>query len=101
MADTRIRSLGFGPMPLEGGGAASSSPPAGKGFGEEMKAALGRVNKLQLEANQAIQDLATGRRKSLHETMIQVEKAEISFQLMMAVRRKLLAAYQEIMRMHF
>ena len=100
MPDTRIRGVGLGNLPVEGGPLATR-PRAGKGFVEEMKAALGRVNKLQMEANQAIQDLATGRRKSLHETMIQVEKAEISFQLMMAVRRKLLAAYQEIMRMHF
>ena len=100
MADTRIRALGLGNPPV-GDLSLTPTPRPDKGFVEEMKAALGRVNKLQMEANQAIQDLATGRRKSLHETMIQVEKAEISFQLMMAVRRKLLAAYQEIMRMHF
>jgi flagellar hook-basal body complex protein FliE len=36
---------------------------------------------------------------SLHETMIAMEKASISFQTMLTVRNKALEAYQEIMRM--
>ena len=47
------------------------------------------------------QTYATGRRKTLHETMIQVEEAQIAFNMLMAVRRKLVDAYQEIMRMRF
>jgi len=70
-------------------------------FAKSLTGAVAKVNQDHQDANQAIQDLATGRRKTLHETMIQVEKAEISFRLLMAVRGKLVNAYQEVMRMHF
>jgi len=57
VADTRIRALGLGNPPV-GDLSLTPTPRPDKGFVEEMKAALGRVNKLQMEANQAIQDLA-------------------------------------------
>jgi len=43
--------------------------------------------------------LIAGESKNLHETMIAMEKADISFRLMMGVRNKIIEAYQEIMRM--
>jgi flagellar hook-basal body complex protein FliE len=36
---------------------------------------------------------------SIHDAMIALEKAGISFQVMMQVRNKILDTYQEIMRM--
>jgi flagellar hook-basal body complex protein FliE len=36
---------------------------------------------------------------SLHDTMIAMEQADLSFRLMMQVRNKIVDAYQEIMRM--
>ena len=57
------------------------------------------VDNLQQQADGAIQKLATGRQKDLHQTMIAMEKAEISFQLLMKVRNKIISAYEEIMRM--
>jgi len=37
----------------------------------------------------------------LHTALIAVEKADLSFQLMMQVRNKIVSAYQEISRMQF
>jgi flagellar hook-basal body complex protein FliE len=72
----------------------------GKSFGEILKSAIGEVNQLQKEADQAIQELAAGKgNQNIHQTMIALEKAEVSFQLMMQVRNKIIAAYEEIMRM--
>lgn len=42
-----------------------------------------------------------GFREVLHSAMIAVEKADLSFQLMMQVRNKIVSAYQEISRMQF
>jgi flagellar hook-basal body complex protein FliE len=80
-----------------------SEPAAaqGKSFVQSLKESVGRVEDLQVKADRSIEDLATGRRKTLHETMIQVEEAQIAFNMLMAVRRKLVDAYQEIMRMRF
>jgi flagellar hook-basal body complex protein FliE len=68
-------------------------------FGEMLKGAIGDVAKLQREADNAIQELAAGENKDIHRTMIALEKADVSFQLMMQVRNKVIAAYEEIMRM--
>ncbi len=92
---------GFGPNLLHTLSRRSMPDENTKGFLEHMKESVQRVETEQMKADQAIQDLASGKRKSLHETMIQVEKAGISFQLLMAVRGKVVTAYQEVMRMHF
>jgi len=37
--------------------------------------------------------------QDIHNTMIAIEKADLTFQLMMQVRNKIISAYEEIMRM--
>lgn len=57
------------------------------------------MNDAQLQADQAITDLTTGKQQDLHQTMIAIEKASLSFELMMQVRNKIVSAYEEISRM--
>lgn len=71
----------------------------GKTFGEIFSNALGDVNKLQLDAGKASADLAAGKVQDVSDAVIAAEKASISLQLTMAVRNKVIDAYQEIMRM--
>jgi flagellar hook-basal body complex protein FliE len=84
-------------------GAISTAKPADGGakgdFASELKNALGEVNHLQRQAEQAIQQLVGEGKGDLQETMIALEKADVSFRLMMQIRNKVLDAYQEIMRM--
>ncbi len=70
-----------------------------KTFGEFLQDSLAQVNGLQQEANTAMQKLASGESKDLHETLLTVEKAEIAFKAMNQVRGKVIEAYKEIMRM--
>lgn len=70
----------------------------GEDFVQVLKEAIKEVNRLQLEADKAIQDLALGK-ADLHTTMIALEKAEISFRMMMQIRNKIIRAYEEMMRM--
>ncbi len=72
--------------------------PAGD-FEKLMQEMVGNVSQLQQNADQSIQGLATGQSKGLHEVMLAVEKASISFQFLTQVRTKAVEAYQEIMRM--
>lgn len=74
---------------------ASSAEGAGKFFSE----LVSKVNDMQVQSDKAIQGLASGENKNLHEVMIAVEKSSISFQFMTQVRNKALEAYQEVMRM--
>ncbi len=68
-------------------------------FADVLKDSLDEVNKLQQKADAAATALATGDQMSLHETMIAMEQADLSFRMMMQVRNKIVDAYQEIMRM--
>jgi flagellar hook-basal body complex protein FliE len=81
----------------------SSPGPAGEskgaGFFETLAKSMEEVNADQVQADQSIKDLVAGRTKNIHETMLQVQKAELSLKTMMQVRNKILEAYKEIMRM--
>jgi len=77
----------------EGKGKASSS------FVDILRDSIRRVNELQIEADKAIAELATGKNRDIARTMIAVEKANIAFQMMTQIRNKIVEAYQEIMRM--
>lgn len=68
-------------------------------FEELLNNSIDEVNRLHKEADRAVMELATGNEKDIHNTMIALEKAGVSFRLMMQVRNKIVSAYQEIMRM--
>lgn len=74
-------------------------PAGGKGFMQFLEQAVGDVNKSQLEADHAIEQLQSGQGVDLHEVMISMEEADISLRLMVQMRNKLVESYQEIMRM--
>ncbi len=71
----------------------------GNSFSEVLKRSVEKVNALQKQADAAINDLVTGDNKDIVQTMVMMEKADVSFRLMMQVRNKILQAYEEIMRM--
>ncbi len=69
-------------------------------FGETLKAAVDKVNDTQQTAKQLSKDFVSGESNTdLHEVMISLQKANVSFQSMVQVRNKLVTAYQEIMNM--
>lgn len=70
-----------------------------KTFGDFLQDSIGKVNALQQDANVAMEKLASGESKDLHETLLAVERAEIAFKAMNQVRSKVIDAYKEIMRM--
>lgn len=73
---------------------------AGVDFSQKLKAAVDQVNNTQQSAVQMTQSFVSGESdKNLHEVMISLQKANISFQSMIQVRNKLVSAYQEIMNM--
>ena len=69
------------------------------GFPDALFKAVSEVNNLHQNADKAIANVQAGHTDSLHETIIALEKADVSFRTMMTVRNKLIEAYQEIMRM--
>ena len=72
---------------------------AGESFGNVLGRLVGEVNGKQAAAGDAVRGLLGGQNVSLHQAMIAMEEASVSFQLMVEVRNKLLESYQELMRM--
>lgn len=82
-------------------GKAASTGAAGAGgdtFSTVLKDSMSKVNELQQGADKAIEGLAKGEVENVHDTMIAIEKANLSFNLMVQVRNKLVQAYEEVMR---
>ena len=78
--------------------------PASEGQGSvefqgALREAIASINDIQQGANQAVESLATGQSQNIHQAMIALQQADISFQLMMQIRNKLVTAYEEIQRM--
>ena len=74
-------------------------PEAAGSFKQSLTQTVQELDGLQKEADQAIQAMSVGEPKDVHEVMIAMEKAGISLRLMVQVRNKILAAYEEIMRL--
>ncbi|MGC8744158.1 MAG: flagellar hook-basal body complex protein FliE [Verrucomicrobiia bacterium] len=60
---------------------------------------VNQVNEKQNVADETVKGLLSGEGVSLHQAVIAMEEANISFSLMVEVRNKLVEAYQELMRM--
>ncbi len=86
---------------INGAGAANPAQAAAVpgGFGNVLEHFVHQVNDKQLQATQSVTGLLAGQNVPLHQAMIAMEEASISFQLMVEVRNKLLEGYQELMRM--
>jgi flagellar hook-basal body complex protein FliE len=71
----------------------------GSSFADTLKDSIQRVGQLEKEADKEVEKLAKMESDDITNTMIAIEKADLSFQLMMQVRNKIINAYEEIMRM--
>lgn len=78
---------------------AGLAAPQSTNFSSWFSTELASVNGKLVGADREIQTLAVGGTQQLHEVMIHLEEARLSFQLLAQVRNRLLEAYQEVMRM--
>jgi len=84
-----------------GGLGAPSAAGAPTPFLDTLKSAISSADQINSDASQQVTGVLTGTGGDVHSAMIAVEKADLSFQMMMQVRSKIVAAYQEISRMPF
>ena len=90
---------------IQAAGVAPESPAtvaphtAQKGFVDLLQQATEQVNRAQQAADKAAQDFALGNTPDIHDTIIAIEKADLSLRLLTQVRNKAVEAYQEVMRM--
>ncbi len=77
----------------------SSTQPTGNSFASMLGQLVSDVNTQQSMAGQTVSALQSGQNVPLHRAVVAMEEANVSFQLMVEVRNRLLDSYQEIMRM--
>jgi flagellar hook-basal body complex protein FliE len=67
-------------------------------FSEVLKESISKVAELEKEASEQAEKLTKMETQDVHNTMISAQKADLSFQMMMQIRNKIIDAYQEIMK---
>jgi flagellar hook-basal body complex protein FliE len=87
-------------LPADMGTPAAGAPEAGK-FLDTLKQSMDQAQGAQSDAAGQVAQLLNGKGADLHSAMIAVEQADLSFQLMMQVRNKIVQAYQQISNMQF
>ena len=99
MAEIPIKPVGsvLGPSQVEQPGVDESK--RAEGFSDTLKEALREVNDLQTRSAQEIEGALDGDLTDVHSAMLAMQKAGLSFQLMLQVRNKLVQAYRDVMRM--
>ena len=68
-------------------------------FSDTIKDFLDAVNKDQKEASQSVENVILGKSDTLADAMTKLEEANLSFQLMLEIKNKLVDAYNELNRM--
>ena len=80
--------------------AAPSGAPGGVDFGTMLKSTIDKVNTAQTDAASLSDRFQMGDSKvSLEDTMVALSKANISFQELVQVRNRVVAAYNDIMNL--
>ncbi|HUX45443.1 MAG TPA: flagellar hook-basal body complex protein FliE [Terracidiphilus sp.] len=80
---------------------AASSGPAPTPFASLLTDAVGQVNSLEGQARSAVDGLMQGTGVDVHQAMIATQKADMAFELALAVRNKAVQAYQQVMGLQF
>ena len=85
-----------GVSPLQPGKPLAAPKLEGPGFKDVLMKNIEQVNRLQQDAETAIEDLATGRRDDMDGVMLAKQKADVAFQMLLQVRNKMMDAYEEV-----
>ncbi len=101
MADMNVKAVGIPEIQLDQSPAAKIKREGGESFQKVLESALDQMNEVNLKADQAIEKLATGEIQDVHQVMLAVEKANLTFTTMMQIRNKLIEAYNQVLQMRF
>ena len=81
------------------GDSTDTSGAAGASFPKVLTQLLDAAAQTHQSADAAVRDMALGKTDNLHEVMLQMAQADLSFHLILEIRNRLTDAYQEIMKM--
>lgn len=91
----------LGNLPSLGLGIGKTPDSDAPGFEQTLRDAIGQVQQLGEQAQNKVTELLSGSGQDIHSATLAVEQANLSFELMLQVRNKVVSAYQEISRLQF
>lgn len=99
-----LEGISRGPREIDMGGLGPAGPrvsgvSGGESFGGMLTRAIQSVDTSMKEADRSGQDFIAGRTDNVHDVMINMQRAQLSFQMLVEVRNKAIEAYQELSRM--
>jgi flagellar hook-basal body complex protein FliE len=77
----------------------AQAAPSGGAFQSAFADAVSKVESFQNNAQASVERFLSGEGEELHHVAIASQQAELSFQLFMQVRNKIVSAYQQVMQM--
>jgi flagellar hook-basal body complex protein FliE len=93
---TPIHGLALTPPGPPGVPTMAPQAAGGQAFKNILLEALEQVNQMQHEANEAVAQLVTGGEVNPAEVLTTLQKADVSFRMMLQIRNKLVQAFQEV-----
>ena len=87
---------GGGASPASSGGAGGAGSAQGPSFSDMLKNSIDEVSRLQQDASKAVEDLMTKKTEDVTGVMTAMEKSDLAFKTLLAIRSKLMDAYEEI-----
>ena len=87
----KVSGGGVTPGKTSGAGGAGASS-----FADALKSSIDEVSRLQQDASKAVENLASGRTEDVAGVMTAMEKSDLAFKTLLAIRAKLMDAYEEI-----
>ena len=77
----------------------AAASDAGSIFQSAFRSAVNTVEQMKTQADQSIQNFLSGENEDVHTAVLAVQRADLSFSLFQQVRNRVVAAYQEVMKM--
>lgn len=94
-----VQSVDFLPLSAEAAPTSTTAAGTAPDFAYWMAQEFAQVNDKLVQADDLVRKLALGEVDNVHQVMIALDQARLSFQLLTQVRNKLLEGYQDILRM--
>ena len=79
--------------------APAAGAPSGSAFQNVFADAVRKVEAFQKNAQVSVDRFLNGEEEEIHNVALAAQRAELSFELFMQARNKVVSAYQEVMRM--
>jgi flagellar hook-basal body complex protein FliE len=94
-----ITNISIPSLPQLGDVASPGSSPGGSAFGSVLSDAISKVESFSNNATTSVNNFLSGEGEELHKVALATQQADLSFQLFMQVRNKVVTAYNQVMQM--